>query len=682
MIYKPSYRPGHKAETLKIGMDRARKLGILRLPDIDRICGLPVYDTVSEETIEEINKQFLKPEVYKKGEWRLNSGQCLALDKLQNTASLTGIVPVGGGKTFIGLLAIKILWQCGLDRAVYFTQPDLIPQLMGDIQEADELFGYDIPTINLHGVGIRGRKSLSQNDRGLWLYPYSVLQQEDAWQTIQSIRPQVVVADECHNVKNIGGNAARADRFLAMIHQHEPILIPLSGTMMQKSIMDFHHLLVGSLGDDAPVPINKDIAKTWALYLDADAEPISTNAVSQSVVLPLLKWAMENYPDRRDLFPVSISGIRRAYQHRLSSAPGVVSIRGAKVDASIVIKNLKEDFDEGSDSYQKLLEISNKITEDEETPSGEPIPHKMHQWGWLMALYGGGIYNEPYWPNPEQYAKSHGIDVDEAAERIDRSKDWYALKCAYLSELRSWIKRRGKPGLDTPKTIGNAMKRNGSRQVGKVLYDAWMTAKNAEFEGMPQRLSRSVRVCDFKVQAAKKWAKKHKKGIIWFYSREFGEWLRDEIPEAAYFPAGRESNAELRKVEKYRDRIMILSMDAHHVGKNLQYHDTNLVPQWYRSGSRAEQMMGRTHRPGQKSDEVLFETLIWSEFESMMFAACMNRSLAIHQVTGNSQKMVQASYAPPPKMYPEDFLREQGLLEPDDDDNEEERIDEENESLG
>lgn len=75
----------------------------------------------------------------------------------------------------------------------------------------------------------------------------------------------------------------------------------------------------------------------------------------------------------------------------------------------------------------------------------------------------------------------------------------------------------------------------------------------------------------------------------------------------------------------------------------------------------AEQVLGRTHRNGQKADELIVNTNNTLEFDEVIFAACLNDSLYIHQTTGNRQKLIYANYDPTPKIIPSAVLRERGL---------------------
>jgi len=75
-----------------------------------------------------------------------------------------------------------------------------------------------------------------------------------------------------------------------------------------------------------------------------------------------------------------------------------------------------------------------------------------------------------------------------------------------------------------------------------------------------------------------------------------------------------------------------------------------------------EQAIGRTHRQGQKADQLIMNTNFTTEFDHEMFAAVIADSLYIAQ-TQNRQKLVYADYNPIPKKFSNAVLKERGLVD-------------------
>lgn len=108
-------------------------------------------------------------------------------------------------------------------------------------------------------------------------------------------------------------------------------------------------------------------------------------------------------------------------------------------------------------------------------------------------------------------------------------------------------------------------------------------------------------------------------------------------------------------------RLVVASMTAHGTGKNLQHFQHQYFVQWPRSANIAEQTLGRTHRNGQKADELVVVTNSTLFFDHLNKAACINDALYIHQTTGTRQKLIYGTYDPIPKIFPPEVLRERGL---------------------
>ena len=71
--------------------------------------------------------------------------------------------------------------------------------------------------------------------------------------------------------------------------------------------------------------------------------------------------------------------------------------------------------------------------------------------------------------------------------------------------------------------------------------------------------------------------------------------------------------------------------------------------------------MGRTHRTGQKAENLVFHHLIYTEFDHQQFASTLSDAAYDTETLGGRRKLLQASYDPPPKENSEDFLRARGF---------------------
>jgi hypothetical protein len=248
------------------------------------------------------------------------------------------------------------------------------------------------------------------------------------------------------------------------------------------------------------------------------------------------------------------------------------------------------------------------------------------------------------WPTEEEYASRVRLPKAKAKELLDRAKECHEYRQNYHKSLRAFLQATNLKGLDSPMLVGAEMARNADRSVPTPLYQDWMAWKSRYVEGLPERDSRAVRVCDFKIREAVAWAKDHGHGLIWVSNIEAGEWTFEYLQEAGidalHCPSGEKYNRIIADPEN-RNKIVVASMRAHGTGKNLQHFQQQFFLQWPRQAKMAEQTIGRTHRSGQKADQLEIDCMNLSMFDKLVFAACLNDALYIHQTTSARHPAVQ-----------------------------------------
>jgi len=91
--------------------------------------------------------------------------------------------------------------------------------------------------------------------------------------------------------------------------------------------------------------------------------------------------------------------------------------------------------------------------------------------------------------------------------------------------------------------------------------------------------------------------------------------------------------------------LQAISIDAHRDGRNLQAFNSNVVLQPPANGEAWQQLLGRTHRPGQLADEVsCFVCAHTPEFVKAIDRACKDATFA-ESMTGERQRLLQAEWA-------------------------------------
>lgn len=567
--------------------------------------------------------------------------------------------------TLISLMIAERAHRRGI-KTLLLVPSQVYPQLVNnDIPWARRKVPLSVPFVKLGGKSQAQRMRWARSGQaGCYILPYSLLSTEDTSLLLDLISPGLVIADEAHFLKN--AKSARTGRLFGrkgyMTSNPTTQFVAMSGTITSRSIVDYWHLIRAALKDNSPLPLSGHIIRQWAGVLDA--KPVAgilegkDSDFHTEPIMPLVRWAKRNWPGEE--FPESTRGFRASYRRRLMHAPGVVVTGDNEIGTSLLLSAQEVQGGHLRAGWDTLEDFEHDVRELWKAPNGDEIDHAMHSYKWLYEL-SAGFYNDLYWPAPEVLAAERNLTVGMARDLLDRAKHHHMLKQLYHKQLRQWLTNRARPGLDTPFLVAGDMDRHEHKNVGRDLFESWQTMHEAAFDGMPERRKRPVRVCDYKVQAAANWAAQVKGGgILWYHHQEIGRWLMELLPDALHCPAGKEHDASIVD-KKNHDRIVVASISAHGLGKNLQHFHQQYVVQWPRSAVSAEQMLGRTHRNGQEADELNVILNTTTVLDQDNFAACLNDALYIHATTGVRQKLMYASYDPLPAIISPRELRKRGL---------------------
>lgn len=192
----------------------------------------------------------------------------------------------------------------------------------------------------------------------------------------------------------------------------------------------------------------------------------------------------------------------------------------------------------------------------------------------------------------EKWVDPNGLYLESALDK------WRYMSQLSLGFYYRWKEQPPEDWLDARREWNSHVNQTINYSRGKVDSPAqvpreghqWATWNAIKDTYTP--VSEVVWLDDSLVQRCARWALKNK-GIVWSPYRAFGERIEDY---GVWYCGAGESPPESGAV--------CLSMRAHGEGKNLQAWDKNLFPLFPTTGKIAEQVLARTHRPGQKSDEV------------------------------------------------------------------------------
>jgi hypothetical protein len=614
--------------------------------EIARILGVPVAPPFTPEREAELSLRFVQAPAYREG-FRLLPLQARGLAAFLDTGRLVGVIPVGKGKTFLSMLIASIGHeQNPSSRSLLLIPPSIYEQFwLRDLPEARRKLAIAVPWLGLGNATLQKRRALAATKRpGCYVLPYSCLSTKDTQELLDTIDPDLVIADEAQALRGDPEDSAKNKRFWSWVERRKTPArgAVMSGTLTTTTPMDYYRILRWVLGPACPLPRTVVEATAWAACLRSDAEdPLPADKVEQ--LTPLLEWAGRT--TGKPLWS-NVDGVRAAYQTRLLTIPGVVASDGEQIGTSIEVRNTPAEQTSGWDQLQKhLFELGN----DGRSPNGEVLKFGIEIHNAYREL-SAGFYYRRFW--------------DEAHPLAAEAKACWKAEQAYAVKLNEWFRscRVPRKGLDTPMLVGNYHEKHGAMPDQEELYDLWCEWKELQREDLPERQSEPVWICDYKIRHAVEWAKAHKPGgIIWVWHRAVANRVQAALRDAGLPVLDKGGGASWLHNDGSEQFFCVASIESHHKGKNLQHHTQQLLLQWPRPADYCEQLMGRTHRTGQKADRLIYDTCATTDFDHEQIAATLRDTrYAAQTLGGGEHKLLLADWSPLPRDYPEEYLRQKG----------------------
>ncbi len=505
--------------------------------------------------------------------------QSQSLDEIRKNNGGFLTLGVGQGKTIVSLLAGKAL---NARQTVILVPPALRAQLLGvDIPRLSK--EWQIPLAKLRVVAYSQLSSAANQD------------------ILETIGPDLIVCDEAHALRYKA--AARTKRFLRYAKLHpECRFVFMSGTMTRRGIADYQHLAELAIGKNSPVPNHYPTLVDWAQALDVSDDPMPPGAL-----LSLCSdEELQQIGEAKD--PEEIQKIARgAFRRRLVETPGVVATEESALGTSLIINAVKPLV-----PSEVQVAISDVRTRWE--IGGEELTDALSVARVTRQLAAGFWYRW-VWPDGKP-------DVE-----------WLECRRAWGKEVRE-ILRLSRPGMDSPMLVAQAVEKG---KYQSLAYEAWRKVKDR-----PEPPREAVWLNDFLVREAIKWAEenanKANPAILWYSHDAVGRKLA-ELSKFPFFGPGSKASEELTKVDARKTPVIICSAKAHGTGKNLQAFCLNLLTTPISSGADAEQLIARTHRPGQESDEVRVDVFVHTIETMAAFRSSVLDAAYIEQTTGQRQKL-------------------------------------------
>ena len=544
------------------------KRAISRSLEFDRIAGLPIRDWRKydfDSLIPALTKRFKTPN----GQMVLRPIQAASLKDFYENNGLLGNIGVGHGKSLICYLAPLLV---NAERPLLLIKADLKEKTLLELTEI----------YNEHFILPSKLKVMS----------YEKLSRTTGQKEFVEYAPDLIIADECHKLKNT--KAACTRRVMRWFKEHpDTKLLAVSGTTCRKSIMNYWHTLSTCLRDKSPLPRGWREVKDWSLALDEEIF-YGYQRLDPGVLLQFKETTQSKKLDQA----------RESYRHRLTSTPGVIfSNNEEDVTCSIQLDCILNRND--SPAIQQAFK---RLRETWQTPNGEDLMDAMQVWAISQQLATGFYLKWKHRP-PQEW--------------LDARKEWAGFVRRTIAHNRK--------GIDSEEAVKKAVLIG---EYSRDIYDIWAKVKPT-FEIINETVWLDDSVC---LQATE-WLKKND-GICWVWWRELGPKI-SELSGLPFYSNGGINKQTGKIIEKASGPI-IASIGSNVEGRNLQKWNKNLVVNWPNSNVTAEQLIGRTHRSGQDADEVSFDVLLGSYESWVGFNKCLDEARFIRQIHGTDQKVLLA----------------------------------------
>jgi hypothetical protein len=520
--------------------------------------------------------------------------QIRALRTIREVGGLWASIGVGYGKTGIDLLAPMVVPDCR--RALLLIPPQMREQLLTrDIPQWSAHF--DLPNIIGGPTHHRGRPELL-------ILTYSELSIPRGTALLSTLQPDLIIADEAHNLRH--RDAARTRRFLRLFRAApQTRLIAMTGTPVRTSILDYAHVMILALKDRSPLPCEPRELERWD-------EALSDDGPTSSLGVPLELRATGQTA-------------RQVYHDRLRSTPGIIMTEGLSVDVPLLIRGRTA-------SPPAVILSAIRDAEHGLRPDGELLIEAWEETRLVSQLAEGFFYRWT-WPR------------GETRETIDR---WLAARREWHRELRVRLQTAGEH-MDSPRLLETAAERwhRGWTHDGTVYpphtrhpltwrsgtWEAWMSVRDTAH---PE--TEVVWLSDYLLRDMIEWSKESQGGLIWTAHTATGHAL--DRSGIHYYGEGAEASSQILTSESHL--CYAVSMRAHHASKNLQQHHRNLIASITSDESMLEQLLGRTHRQGQRAAEVTADIYYFLPAHVDAWQTALTRARGITEREGGQRRLLHA----------------------------------------
>jgi len=424
---------------------------------------------------------------------------------------------------------------------------------------------------------------------------YQTIGRSPSTTLLDTLRPDRLILDECHLVKNPQAGVTR--KFTRHIRERRrPLMAELakmtplegvqwwltltpqqrwawldvcvlaeSGTLAKRSILDFWHIANWISPVLFPFPMHRTEVLNWAAAVD---EKVSETARAEPGALSLFGGEGDD----------ELEAARRGLQRRIFSTPGFIATTSNDVaDCSLTIECVQIHL---SPEVQAMYTQINKFL----TPCDLDIPDGISRWRHSREL-AADFYYRP---------------------KVVPPVPWMAVRRLYFSAVRKYLGNQ-RHGLDTLGDVEKEIRRDGASHPCFKEWQEWQEMEPT-FTLETEPVWCATHCLDF----VKEWASRNV-GLIWVEWPIVGQRLAKALGVEYYGRQGENARGQRIDAEGVEDgsRCAVASIEANHMGRNLQgIWSKALVTSAPPTGTKNEQMIARLHRNGQLADNVHYTYMI------------------------------------------------------------------------
>ena len=526
------------------------------------------------------------------------------LDKIEHTNDLTKYLKKPEGKQQLRPIQNEMLWQA-IDRKGLLgfvacgEGKTLVSMLLPTVLRAERpLLLLPAFMITQH-LSDRESYGLHWDLKAMKVLSYETLSSPKRLKELEDYAPDLIICDEAHCLRNL--KSARVRRLDNYMLKFTPMFCALSGTLVARSISDYSHLASWALGVYSPIPRVAQIVQEWCLSIE--------DGLPSKLVSDIVK-----------------GGSKDEYLKRLQRSKGIVITKSQEVGASLVLNKEKITMPNSlkksiaiAMSTNDIVSATNEILD---TDQLEAMFQSSDLWtpkdAFLLRVWGqiscGFVYTWD-WENRE---------VDS---------EWIEYKRAWGRSAFQMLERSS---IDSISLISQYAE---TPQAPKGLAIAWQNWKRVKDREPPK--TKAIWLDEYLIEYVKKWTIEQAEPVlIWCAYAALAHKLKEAL-NCELYGAGDE-DAKRLDTNKHIAHTAIMSIQAHGTGKNLQSWHNQIIVHPLAHPSTWEQLLARTHRPGQMADEVHMSILNMG-----LFAKSFNKALRdaqyIQDTTGQKQRLIYAT---------------------------------------